>query len=74
MPPQGGTTAKRDKPGFYPPINPGATQHPEVRSKEMQMEALIFFVVWLGGAALHTLFDLRIKPVLQSVREESDLP
>lgn len=38
------------------------------------MEALIFFVIWLGGAVLHTLFDLRIKPVLQSLREESDLP
>jgi hypothetical protein len=40
----------------------------------MQMEAIVFFVIWLGGALLHTLFDLRIKPVLQAVREESDLP
>jgi len=47
---------------------------PEIRNKEKQMEALIFFVIWLGGAVLHTLFDLRIKPVLQSLREESDLP
>jgi hypothetical protein len=38
------------------------------------MEAILFFVVWLGGAVLHTLFDLRIKPVLRSIREESDLP
>jgi len=38
------------------------------------MEAILFFVIWLGGAVLHTLFDLRIKPVLQSAREESDLP
>jgi hypothetical protein len=38
------------------------------------MEALLFFVIWLGGAVLHTLFDLRIKPVLQAVREESDVP
>ncbi len=38
------------------------------------MEAILFFVVWLGGAILHTLFDVRIKPVLRSVREESDLP
>ncbi len=36
------------------------------------MEAIIFLVVWLGGAALHTLFDVRVKPVLQAVREESD--
>lgn len=44
------------------------------RSKEMGMEAILFFVIWLGGSLLHTLFDLRIKPVLQAVREESDLP
>ena len=50
------------------------TTCPGVRNKEKQMEALFFFVIWLGGAVLHTLFDLRIKPVLQSVREESDLP
>ena len=46
---------------------------PKCRSKEMGMEAILFFVIWLGGAILHTLFDLRIKPVLQAVREESDL-
>ena len=37
------------------------------------MEALLFFVIWMGGALLHTLFDLKIKPVIQSAREESDL-
>jgi hypothetical protein len=37
------------------------------------MEATLFFVIWLGGAVLHTLFELRIKPVLQSLKEESDL-
>ena len=47
---------------------------PCYEGKEMQMEAIVFFVIWLGGALLHTLFDLRIKPVLQAVREESDLP
>ena len=36
------------------------------------MEGIIFLVVWLGGAALHTLFDIKIKPVLEAVREESD--
>ncbi len=36
------------------------------------MEAVIFLVFWLGGAALHTLFDVKIKPVLQAVREEGD--
>lgn len=43
-------------------------------TRRCKMEAILFFVIWLGGAVLHTLFDLRIKPVLQSVREESDLP
>jgi hypothetical protein len=38
------------------------------------MEAVVFLVIWLGGTALHTLFDLRVKPVLQSLREESDMP
>ena len=38
------------------------------------MEVTLFFIIWLGGALLHTLFDLRIKPVLQAAREESDLP
>ena len=42
--------------------------------KEEFMETILFFVVWLGGALLHTLFDLKIKPVLRAVREESDLP
>ena len=37
------------------------------------MEAILFLVIWFGGAVLHTLFDLRIKPVLRSAREESDL-
>lgn len=37
------------------------------------MEAIIFFVVWLGGSILHTLFDVKVKPVLQALREESDL-
>lgn len=36
------------------------------------MEGILFLIFWLGGATLHTLYDLKIKPVLQSVREESD--
>jgi len=36
------------------------------------MEGLFFLVFWLGGAALHTLFDIKIKPVLRAVREEGD--
>lgn len=37
-----------------------------------KMEGILFLVFWLGAAALHTLYDLKIKPVLQSVREEND--
>ena len=37
------------------------------------MDATMFPVIWLRGALLHTLFDLRIKPVLQSAKEENDL-
>ncbi len=36
------------------------------------MDGILFLVFWLGCAALHTLFDLKIKPVIRAVREESD--
>ena len=36
------------------------------------MEGVLFIVFWLGCASLHTLFDLKVKPVVQAVREESD--
>ncbi len=36
------------------------------------MEGLLFLVFWLGFAALHTLFDIKIKPVLRAVSEESN--
>jgi len=36
------------------------------------MEGVLFLVFWLGGAALHTLYDLKVKPVVQALREESD--
>ncbi len=45
---------------------------PQTGDKEKQMEGLFFLVFWLGGAALHTLFDIKIKPVLRAVREEGD--
>ncbi len=41
---------------------------------EVLMEIILFFVVWLGGAVLHTLFDHKVKPVLQALKEESDMP
>ena len=36
------------------------------------MEGILFIVFWLSGAALHTLFDIKVKPVVQTLREESD--
>ena len=36
------------------------------------MEGILFLVFWLSGAALHTLFDLKVKPVVQAYKEESD--
>jgi len=40
--------------------------------EDEHMEGILFLVFWLGGTALHTLFDLKIKPVVAAVREESD--
>ena len=71
---KGGADNRYREPGFYPPIQPGVTQLSGDPEQGATMEAILFFVIWLGGAVLHTLFDLRIKPVLQSLREESDLP
>jgi hypothetical protein len=36
------------------------------------MEGILFIVFWLSGAALHTLFDLKVRPVVQTYKEESD--
>lgn len=37
------------------------------------MEGIFFIVFWLGGAVLHTLFDLKVRPVVQALKEGSDL-
>jgi hypothetical protein len=42
------------------------------KDREACMEALVFVGTWLVGAALHTLFDLKVRPVLRALREESD--
>ncbi len=36
------------------------------------MESIYFLVFWISCAALHTLYDLKIKPVLQELREEEE--
>ena len=33
------------------------------------MDGLLFIAFWLGGAALHTLYDLKIKPQLNADEE-----
>ena len=77
LPPADGITttalAVRRLQARRPWSRPGATLR-SIGVKEEFMETILFFVVWLGGALLHTLFDLKIKPVLRAVREESDLP
>lgn len=39
------------------------------------MEAIAFLVLWIGGAALHTLYDLKIKPLLDGIgKDGTDIP
>jgi hypothetical protein len=37
------------------------------------MDIAAFVVIWMFCVATHTLFDLKIKPVLNALLEESDL-
>ena len=37
--------------------------------EEKKMEGLLFLVCWIGGATLHTVFDLKIKPLIQANEE-----
>jgi hypothetical protein len=55
----------------HPPMRVGCIFNSSLLEDKL-MEGILFLVFWLGGAALHTLFDLKIKPVVQAVREESD--
>ncbi len=36
------------------------------------MDGIFFLVFWIGGAALHTLFDLKIKPRLKTSDNRAD--
>jgi hypothetical protein len=39
------------------------------------MEAIIFLVAWIGCATLHTIFELKIKPLLDNIsKDETDIP
>ena len=35
------------------------------------MEGVYFLVLWIGGALLHTLYDLKLKPYLKTFRNEA---
>ncbi len=36
------------------------------------MDGILFLVFWIGGAALHTLYDLKLKPRLKNRQERID--
>ena len=36
------------------------------------MDGILFLALWIGGAALHTLFDLKIKPKLKTSDTRAD--
>jgi hypothetical protein len=36
------------------------------------MEGLLFLVCWIGCALLHTLYDVKVRPLLQTSGEEED--
>jgi len=69
---------KRKLPGVDPPICSGECekkvfeQRCSLNVKEKQMDGILFLVFWLGCASLHTVYDLKVRPVLRAVREESD--
>jgi len=39
------------------------------------MKGIVFVVLWIGFATLHTLYELKIKPFLDALGEDSkDIP
>jgi hypothetical protein len=39
------------------------------------MEGIVFLVLWIGCAACHTLYDLKIKPALRDAADkQTDYP
>ena len=40
--------------------------------KEEPMEGALFLVLWIGCATLHTLYDIKVKPLLRTWRREED--
>lgn len=40
--------------------------------EEQAMDGILFLVLWIGGAALHTLFELKIKSKLRTSENTAD--
>jgi uncharacterized protein involved in type VI secretion and phage assembly len=36
------------------------------------MDGILFLVFWIGGAALHTLYELKIRPRLKTTEKRVD--
>jgi len=36
------------------------------------MEGVYFLVLWIGGALMHTLYELKVKPYLEAFRRKID--
>jgi hypothetical protein len=36
------------------------------------MEAIIFLTFWLGGATVHTVWDLKLKPYLEMHKKQTN--
>lgn len=41
--------------------------------REEAMERVVFLVLWIGCALLHTLYDIKVRPLLRTLRREEDL-
>ena len=45
-----------------------------VARKGGKMEGILFLVLWFGCAALHTVYDLKIKPLIATEADRADYP
>lgn len=36
------------------------------------MDGIYFFILWIGGALLHTLFELKVKPYLDTLERDAE--
>ena len=56
----------------YTKMSKGISTDENRRAKmKLDVEGIFFLVFWLGGATLHTVYELKIKPVLEAHKDES---